>query len=73
MPTSAGFSPGRGLAAQVAVKLTPPAAGLVLSEAFTTLGEAAKRAERPASILGYMLPDLWKTCDDVAQLGLRCF
>ncbi len=65
-----GFSLGSGLAAQVAGKLTPRPAGLVLSEAFTTLREAAKRAARPASILGYMLPNLWKTRENVAHLGL---
>jgi alpha-beta hydrolase superfamily lysophospholipase len=68
-----GFSLGSGLAAQVAQSLTPPPAGLILSEAFTTLRQGARRAARPAAFLGNLLPDIWQTRSNVAALNMPLF
>jgi fermentation-respiration switch protein FrsA (DUF1100 family) len=63
-----GFSLGSGLAAQVAGSLYPPPSGLILSQAFTSLREAAARIVRPASGLARLLPDIWVTRESVATL-----
>jgi len=68
-----GFSLGSGLSADVAPSLRPVPAGLILSEGFTTLREAAKRAAWPATPLGYLVPDVWRTCDSVGALEMPLY
>ena len=68
-----GFSLGSGLSSAVASSLRPVPSGLILSEAFTTLREAAKRAAWPVSPLGYLLPDVWKTRETVADLKMPLY
>jgi len=63
-----GFSLGSGLAAEIASDLVPPPAGLILSEAFTSLRDAARRIARPFPFLGNLLPDIWRTCDNVKRI-----
>jgi alpha-beta hydrolase superfamily lysophospholipase len=65
-----GFSLGTGLAAEVANALHPPAAGLILCEAYTTLRRAAMRVVRPVPFAARLMPDLWRTVDNVARLGM---
>ena len=68
-----GFSLGSGLAAQVASCLSPPPTGVILLEAFTSLRQAAIRAARPLSVLGYLIPDVWKTEENVAAMTMPLF
>ena len=65
-----GFSLGSGLAAEVAQTLDPLPNGVILSEAFSSLQDAAKRAARPLPVLGYLLPDVWKTRENVAGMTM---
>jgi fermentation-respiration switch protein FrsA (DUF1100 family) len=65
-----GFSLGTGLAADVAGELSPAPAGIILAEAFTSLREAAGRVARPAPFLARVLPDVWKTRENVARLEI---
>ena len=65
-----GFSLGSGLATQVAADLRPLPAGLILSEAFSTLRQAARRIARPASFLANLLPDVWQTRETVRTLSM---
>jgi pimeloyl-ACP methyl ester carboxylesterase len=68
-----GFSLGSGLAAEVAPTLSPPPAGVILSEAFTTLRQAARRAARPLSVLGNLIPDVWRTSGNIALMKMPVF
>jgi uncharacterized protein len=68
-----GFSLGSGLSAAVASSLRPVPSGLILSEAFSTLREAAKRAARSLSVLGYLMPDVWRTRENVVGLEMPLF
>ncbi len=65
-----GFSLGTGLAASVAGSLQPPPAGLILAQGFTSLRHAARRAARPAPFLAILLPDLWRTHEQVQKLSM---
>jgi uncharacterized protein len=65
-----GFSLGSGLATQVAADLRPPPAGLILSEAFSTLRHAARRITRPVGFMANLLPDVWKTSETVRNLPI---
>lgn len=68
-----GFSLGSGLSAAIAHSLRPVLAGLILSEAFSSLQEGAKRAAWPAGALGYLVPDVWRTQTNVAALEIPLF
>ena len=64
------FSLGTGLAAEVAASLQPPPAGLILCEAYPTLRRAAMRVVRPAPFAARLLPDVWRTVDNVCTLRM---
>jgi len=68
-----GFSLGSGLSAAVASSLLPVPSGLILSEAFSSLREAGKRAAWPASPVGYLMPDVWRTRSNVVGLRMPLF
>lgn len=57
-----GFSLGSGVAGSVAHRL--PISGLVLCAAFTSLREGAGSCGFP-SVLGFMVPDLWRTAESL--------
>ena len=65
-----GFSLGSGLAAEVAPTLRPFPSGVILAEAFTSLQDGARRAARPLPFLGYLMPDIWKTRENVAGMSM---
>ena len=65
-----GFSLGSGLAAEVVGSLVPPPSGLILAGAFTSLRQAGGRIVRPARALRFLLPDVWRTCDNVTRLSV---
>ena len=65
-----GFSLGSGLAAEVAQTLRPLPSGVILAEAFTSLQDGARRAARPLPFLGYLIPNVWKTRDNVARMSM---
>jgi len=65
-----GFSLGSGLAAQVAHELKPAPSGIILAEAFTTLRLAANRVVRGIPFIANLLPDVWKTRENVAKLEI---
>jgi acetyl esterase/lipase len=68
-----GFSLGSGLSTAVAPSLRPVPAGLILSEAFSSLREGAKRAAWPLSPLGHLIPDVWRTRGNVGTLEMPLF
>jgi alpha-beta hydrolase superfamily lysophospholipase len=65
-----GFSLGSGIASEVAGRLYPKPAGLILCEAFPTLRLAAERMVRGLPLLPRLLPDMWHTRTRVAELRL---
>jgi fermentation-respiration switch protein FrsA (DUF1100 family) len=65
-----GFSLGSGLATQVAADLRPSPAGLILSEAFSTLRQAARRIAWPLGFLANLLPDVWKSSEAIRNLPM---
>jgi alpha-beta hydrolase superfamily lysophospholipase len=65
-----GFSLGTGLAAEVANSLEPPAAGLILCEAYTSLRHATMQVVRAVPCAGRLMPDVWRTLDNVTQLRM---
>jgi len=65
-----GFSLGTGLSAEVAPNLSPPPAGLILCQAYTSLRLAAARVVAPLPVLARLLPDRWRTVEAVRALPL---
>lgn len=65
-----GFSLGTGLAAEVAPNLSPPSAGLILCQAYTSLRLAAARVVAPLPVLARLLPDRWRTVEAVRGLSI---
>lgn len=64
-----GFSLGSGIAARGVAGLVPPAEGLFLCEAFSSLRDAMRAAWVPAWI-AQALPDVWNTVEAVRTLRL---
>ena len=60
-----GFSLGTGVLAEVAADLVPAPAGVVLSQPYTSFREAARRVARPVPWLAGLVPDIWKTSENV--------
>lgn len=63
-----GFSLGTGLAAEIGPALMPPPAGIIMAEAFTTLRLAAKRVVLGLPLVANLLPDVWRTRENVTRL-----
>ena len=63
-----GFSLGTGIAADAALHLSPPPAGLILCQAFTSLRLAA--ASVAPAALSTLLPDIWQTHRTIADISL---
>ena len=63
-----GFSLGTGIAADVAPHLSPPPAGLILCQPFTSLRLAA--ATIVPAALSSLLPNIWQTHRTIADISL---
>ena len=67
-----GTSLGSAIAVQVASSLAPPPAGVVLSQAFTSLRQAAgaviRRLYLPLPSIALLMPDIWRSANTLSLL-----
>jgi alpha-beta hydrolase superfamily lysophospholipase len=64
-----GFSMGTGVATDAVPYLSPPPAGLILCQAFTSLRAAAAQITR-STILSRLIPDVWNTAASLPALSV---